>query len=510
MRKPFSTLLGLTALLMIVSACSTSTQAVQATATPAYTATFAASPCQFTVDSSLTEGKQVICGYVTVPENRAKPQGNQDKIAVAVFKGAGTTVQPDPTIFLQGGPGGRIIQDLATIITAQDYPVLVGSRDLILVDQRGTGYSQPSLQCSEITNLTYSTIDQNLTAQQSVDINNTALKQCHDRLVQQGIDLSAYTTYNDAADVHDVFTALKYKQVNLYSVSYGTRLALEIMRSFPQGIRSVILDSNDPPQSNVLTGLPYAMNRIFNKLFSGCQSDTTCTATYPQLSTEFYNEVAKLNTTPVTFSATDPSTNKSYQVLFNGDSLVSIFFQSFYVTPYIADLPQILEQTINGDYSQLSSIFDQLYFDNSVSYGVYYSVSCSEDAPFVTSQQIDAASQTFPAAIRTDQDISLQGEYAGCKIWNVPAVSKTEKDPVTSSIPSLVLEGEYDPITPPTNGDETAKTLKNSYVFQFPGVGHGVYLSALCPIQMVNAFIANPGQKPTSSCINTMQEPAFK
>jgi pimeloyl-ACP methyl ester carboxylesterase len=514
-------LVALGVVLVLTSCTITGVTTQSGTPTPSSgTGQFAQAPCPFSMGSGFIDGQNVICGYLSVPEDRHNPKSRKIQLAVATFKTPSANPAPDPVIFLQGGPGGRIVKDIAGAITSGflDLQTQFGNHDLILVDQRGTGYSTPSLQCPEVVRLQYQT-DVNVTPQQSVTIQNQALAQCRSRLVGEGINLSAYTTYTDANDIHDLIGALGYSQVDIYGVSYGTRLALEIMRSFPQHIRSVILDSTVPPQLRLLTSVPSSTARVFNTLFQGCASDPGCNAQYPNLASVFYSLITTLNAHPVTFQTTDQSTGTgSHTVLFHGDDLVNLAFTSFYVAQAIPLVPQLIYQVRNGDYSDASRLYGALIFDDSVSWGMYYSVECAEDVDFLNSATVAAAAQAYPPALRPDQLIGLEGELPACANWGVRKVATSESQPVTSAIPTLVMESEYDPITPPANGDLVAQTLSHSYKFLFPGVGHGAMLSnlgsqnpsAVCPTLVAIAFWNTPTQKPDGSCIPGMGEPQFQ
>ena len=502
-------------ILVVFAACSPINLQPSAPAKP--TATSARAPhfqtagCPFTLSSTFVQGKNVICGNLVVPEDRANTQSPMIRLAVARFKTPSTHPAADPIIFLQGGPGGRIIEDLAQIIVGNklDLSAQFGNHDLILIDQRGTGYSQPSLQCQEVVNLQFLT-DQQLSAQQQANMQNDGLKTCHARLASQGINPGAYTTLNDAADIHDLIQTLGYQQVDLYGVSYGTRLALEVMRAYPQHVRSVILDSTVPAQSSLITSVPTSTARVFKVLFDGCAADATCSAKYPQLGSVFYSLVTSLNAHPLTFTTTDSNTNKQYTVLFTGDQLSSLLFTSFYVSSVIPYLPAMIYQLKQGDTRVASALFGALMFDTSVSIGMYFSVECAEDITLTTPHDLDVAAQAYPQPIRTDSLIGLQGEIVGCRLWNVPQAPASEQQPVTSAIPTLVMESEYDPITPPSNGVLAAKTLSNSYQFLFPGTGHGAFLFNACPTNVGLAFFGNPSQKPDGACIATMGEPQFQ
>jgi len=332
--------------------------------------------------------------------------------------------------------------------------------------------------------------------------------------VKSGVELSAYNTLEDAADVHALIQALGYRQVTLYGASYGTRLALTVMRLFPGGIRSVVLDSVEPPQENAGTSVAGSAQRVFETLFRGCTLDAHCNKAYPQLRTTFYELVTKLDKQPITFTTTDVYyTGKTYTVLFAGSDLsaggdlVQLLFAALYNTQLIGQLPAMIFQASKGDYTLLSQIFGQAWF-STLSWGMYYSVECGEDYAFTTPQALLRATQVLlpqaqPAFDNRDQ-------YSICRVWNVKPVPSAQKKPVMSDIPTLVLSGEYDPITPPANGQLTAQALKHSYFFLFPGTGHGVEYNSSCADEIIHAFEDNPIQKPDSSCLAHLSEPVFQ
>jgi pimeloyl-ACP methyl ester carboxylesterase len=141
---------------------------------------------------------------------------------------------------------------------------------------------------------------------------------------------------------------------------------------------------------------------------------------------------------------------------------------------------------------------------------MWYSVACNEDAPVVTAHDIDVAEQTFSPPIRAADLFNLQGRFSVCRFWHVARAPVEEKTPVVSAIPTLILEGEYDPITPPSNGELAAQSLSHSYPLLFPATGHGVGFGALCPRRIILAFLTNPAQEPASRCVASMGGPAFQ
>ncbi|MBA3826460.1 MAG: alpha/beta hydrolase, partial [Ktedonobacterales bacterium] len=368
-------------------------------AAQAATSHFTTSKCGFTLGAGIVAGRDVRCGYLTVPENRAHPV-RSIRIAVAIFTSVDAHRASDPLIFLQGGPGGAIVADVGAAITAKNRAAIVGDHDLILVDQRGTGLSQPPLSCPEVNTQQLALLNQDLTPQKSAALYETAMAKCHTRLVHQGIDLSGYTTYNNAADVHDLILALGYPAVDIYGVSYGTRVALEIERSFPQHVRSVILDSSVPTQLRLQPSVASARTRVYATLFAGCQANANCNKKYPNLQGTFTALVARLNTHPLQVAVKD-TTNKSYKVLFKGADLYDFVWQVFYVSPFIKYIPDVIHQVSTGDTRLLGELFSILGFDTSTNLGVYYSVECAEGLPYTSPSEVTQADMVYPAAVRT-------------------------------------------------------------------------------------------------------------
>ncbi len=374
--------------------------------------------CPFPLGAGLVEGRDVSCGFLTVPEDRSLSQSPTIRLAVAIFKTPSSHPDPDPVLVLGGGPGGPQLATTGPLITASNLILVAPDRDFILLDQRGAGYSQPSLSCQA----------------------NESLQACHDRLVKEGINLNAYTTLESAADVHDLVRALGYQQVNLEGVSYGTRLALTVMRLFPADVRSVVLDSVLPPQVNHFTKIPHAAVRAFDVLFHRCATDPHCNAAYPKLQAIFYQLVADLNTTSITFQVT-PQTGNSITVHFTGNDLVLWLRGALYETRLIPQLPAVIFHIRQRDYTQLAQIYGTSINDT-MSWGLFYSVMCGEDAAFTTRHALQTSVQGLPPQAQPALlDFSLS-EFSVCQFWGSKPVPVVQKEPVTSTIPTLILQGE--------------------------------------------------------------------
>jgi pimeloyl-ACP methyl ester carboxylesterase len=452
-------------------------------------------------------GVSVECGWLTVPEDRAKPDnGREVRLHVAIFRSTRPDPPPDPIVYLEGGPGVDALERLPLVFDLWFRPFLA-NRDFILYDPRGAGYSTPSLACPELTKLSFDMLPMDVRAAESSRLWGEAALKCRERLVAEGIDLAQYNTLTGAADLEDLRLALGYEQWNLIGSSYGTRLALTAMREYPQGIRSVVLDSTRPPQINE-SQTPADAERAFQTLFRGCAADPDCNAAYPDLERVFYDLVEKLNTQPVTLPGVDPFTGRTYEVLINGDTLISTLFQAMYSTEIIPLLPRAIYGAAQKNEFSLwvRLIMNNVSQSDYFSYGVMYSSRCYDEILFETREAMAKADEPFPH----QQDVfDMTAFWDICNAWGVGVAPPIENQPVRSAIPALILAGTYDPATPPDDGKEAVATLRNGFFFEFPSSGHGVLLDGGCPLSMALAFLDNPQRQPDAACLAQLGGPAF-
>jgi pimeloyl-ACP methyl ester carboxylesterase len=445
----------------------------------------------------MIEGTNLRCGYVTVAEDHSNPTGKTIQLAVAIF----TSPSPDPAsiplISLQGGPGGAWLSVLGPAINSESAPALVGDRDLILVDQRGTGFSRPRLTCPRQVPPT---------ASEDVGQNESVayFTACRNYLDDQGIDLNAYNTTQNAADINDVRMALGYKQVDLYGVSYGTVLVQAILRAYGSSIRSAILDAVQPIQGNLVESGLIMPSRGIEALVKGCAANAACNRAYPRLGETFYRLVASLNARPLILRFTNPATGQAQQDQLTGAGFANVIFHAQYQTELIPHLPLVIAATAAGQYQPLSQLMGpagEVDEVSSVALGMYYSVVCSEDAPFTSAAELTAAAAALRPEIRQSKLASALNTLKICAAWDVNEAPADFSEPVTSSVPTLLLSGQYDPITPPSNATEVTHMLDRAVHFEFPGYGHGVKLSSACANGVAQAFLARPGASPDSSCL---------
>ncbi len=464
--------------------------------------------CMFDLPIGITE-EDIECGYLTVPlyyegtGETIKTDGAPLQLAVARLRSRLPNSGDVPLFMAQGGPGGSTIDVFLQQVLISP---LYGTREIVLFDQRGTLYSKPFLDCPELLDLTIQTLDKDLSVAESIKMSNEASLACRERLSEQGIDLSAFNSLENAGDVDALRKALGYEQIDLYGVSYGTFLALQTVRSYPQSLRAVILDAVVPPQVNFITTAPQTTNRAFEALFTACEQQDSCRTSYPNLRAYFYQLVDRLTKSPVTFYLQDSATGKNYQTLMNGDFLQSVLFQMIYSTELIPFLPKMIWDAGHGKYNLIQQIMPMVIFDRTMSNGMYYSVTCAENSDF-TPQQIDLSG--LPPQLSKDAITEAEGFINLCNSWNVQDLTTQVDQVITSEVPTLILNGQFDPITPAYFGELVAKTLKNSTVFTFPNTGHGSAFSSGCSIQIVSDFLSNPSSSPDGSCIQQLPPVKF-
>lgn len=461
--------------------------------------------CRFSVPARTN----IECGYLTVPEDRNSKNSPMIRLHFAIVHSVNEDPAPDPVVILHGGPGGYALDSMDLWLYL--FSITIRDRDLIILDQRGTGYSQPSLNCPEAEEQWYQSWGHNTPT--AIDNQNylQALLSCRDRLIKEGIDLNAYTSAANAADVDDLRQALGYSEWNLYGSSYGTRLALTIIRDHPDGVRSVVLDSVYPPQVDLTTTQTVSFERSLDLLFAACTADLSCNEKYPDLKTTFYGLAEQLDKEPVKFQLIRPSNSMFYDVILNGDRFIWTTRQLLYLTDQIPVVPARITALQEGETASLAEQMKWfIFFDDFWSEGMFYSIHCAEDVPSSTEQDAQRLNDTVNPRLIQAIDPS-KFFYPLCSAWNTNQPTAIENEPIISDIPTLILSGEFDPVTPPAWGQLTAETLSNSQFLEFPGFGHGILGSGPdtgnCSKQIVNAFISNPDATVDASCIDSLERP---
>ncbi len=491
------------------AASPTPTPTATPTAYPTAMPTIAYSPvlenvkCKF----DIPEGAFVNCYTVSVPEDRTNPKSEMVKLAVAVYHSKSKNPAADPVIFLQGGPGGEVVTSFAYQST-YDFIVapFLEKRDFIVFDPRGTGLSEPSLVCKELSTVYSQDIRGQIPASSRNMIYSNAFLSCHGAMRIGGVNLAAYTSDASAADVKDILAALNYKTADLYGASYGTRMAQSIMRLYPEIVRAVVVDSVVPAETKFFNDLPAGENGALDAMFAACAADEKCHQTYPDLENVFWQLVDRLDKNPVKVTA-PLYTGGTLTEYVNGSTLISVVTLGMLKSSEVTVVPQSIYQVNQGDYTTLIQYQASLPYEfEGISPSVYVSVMCHEHLLATTPDQLKADTAPFHA----EQDYArlpffgtVDDMFKTCKNWGAVAPSPEETAPVVSDIPTLVISGKYDTVTPPAWGRLLASHLSRSFFYEFPNQGHCPTFAdgTKCALGLVLDFLDDPSRAPNSMCL---------
>ena len=476
------------------------------TATSQPEAAWEEASCPMDLPPGAVEGEHITCGYVTVPEVRSAPGGDESnsrtiRLAIAVIHSAGNEPAPDPLVMLAGGPGQSALGSFVQILAAPGMEGFWAEREIVLVEQRGTRYSTPFLQCEEISELKLDLLDKNLADEDEEARKLEAWTACRDRFVQSGVDLAAYNSVENAADIMAVADALGYDQVNLYGGSYGSLLAQHIMRDYPQRVRSAVLDAVSPlrHEPNMLYKA-HATDRALRLLFTRCEEDPACNDTYPDLEQVYFDLVDRLNADPVTLQIRNPDTGETHDLLLTGDRLIVQTRDLLYLTAILPSLPGAIYDMAAGDFALLELIQSQFMFQLNLADGMYNSVVCTELADFTKADMADAEG-LYPEVAEAVEDLIDEVMLQPCQVWGVEYLGNQVTEPVAGDVPALFLSGEFDPTVPPHLSDVAAEKLTNAYLYTFPGIGHSLLGTSPCAHAMMLAFLDDPTQAPDARCL---------
>jgi len=454
--------------------------------------------CPVELPKVIVEGRDITFGYVTVPAFHAEPERGTVRIAVALVHSTGKTPAPDPLIMGMGGPGGSGLDGILPLVLSKKGEALLAQRDVIVYEQRGVKYTDPHLACPEVTKVKQAHIGEEVPAEEEL----AAVAACRDRLVAEGVDLNAFNTVESAADIPFIIDVLGYKgQFNYYGVSYGTILGQYLMRDYGERLRSVILDGVAPVDLYVISEHATMADRMFRLLFESCAADPECSEDYPNLEALFLETADNLNENPAMFTIEDPDGNE-YQVSLTGNHFVyGMVLLAYEPGAAVAYVPMFIKQIAEGNYTIPKILAEHHYFgEESLAPGMRDAIRCSVNWSNIDSETDD--SNLYP------QVVSAMGSDGGqaerCAIWNVAPLGEYVKEPVVSDIPTLLISGEYDPVTPRSYADRVAANFSHSYSYTFPGGAHGNFLNLECTDNITLAFLENPTQEPDASCIDDM------
>lgn len=400
-------------------------------------------PCTFPNVARAAE-----CRTVTVPENRAKPTGRSIDLNVVVLK-APAPGQADPILFFAGGPG----QGAATLVAglATEIDPLAPDRDIILIDQRGTGRSHP-LTCDD----GFLLVD---------PAQAPALRKCYETL-RAGADLDSYGTDEAAEDAAQVVRVLGYTQVNVVAASYGTRLAIRFMQQYPRLVRTAVLRAVAPAGFNILGDAGRHASAALAQVLDDCRADTRCHAAFPDLAADLTRLRERLQAQPEPVSA---------------GMLDTVIYALLLSAPTRQMIPWLIHAAAGGDMAALASTaraMDAIY--KTVAVGQYLSIVCGEDLPYL--RQRDKAPPTF--------DAGTGMVASACATWRVERAPQLTRTRLAQ--PTLIVSGALDPAMPPGVGQAALRDFTRGTHVVLPATAHGPMFAG-CATDIARSFIASAG-----------------
>jgi pimeloyl-ACP methyl ester carboxylesterase len=393
------------------------------------------------------------CGVLELPENHDRPQGRQLAIGVAVVPAASGKALADPIVLLMGGPGENAIGSAAYF--AKQFNALLDERDLLLIDQRGTGRSTP-LRCD-----LYSPAEAAANLQDFLPL--AAVKRCAQQWHARA-DLSQYTYAHLARDIEAIRSALGYGQLNLYSASYGTRAALIYLRMFPQHIRTVYFGSTVPLDETIPVPLAKAAQLAMDKTFAACAADVKCRAAFPDLPAQFREVLARLDS-----GVNVPLAGHAGTFPLTRGRVAEFLRAKLYRAEGAADVPWLIHQAHAGNWTP---IVDGILAgvqgrDVEISAGSFFAIACNGDVAFIREQDVVTQTQgTFVGDYRVRQ------QQAACKEWPKDSLAPGYRDSVHSPVPALFTSGDIDPATPLWFTGRVAKNFPNRIEVVLRNQGH--------------------------------------
>lgn len=402
---------------------------------------------------------KALCGELEVPLDPADPSGETITLFVAKVPALARSAEASAFTIIAGGPGQASTQAYTSLRGA--FERVRRERDIILVDQRGTGRSSIQ-QCDA----------EDAQTMESAEFDPALIREVTERcLAKLGDKVKFYTTSAAVHDLDKVREALGYAQLDIYGVSYGTRVAQHYLRRYPEQTRTVVLDGVVPVTLPLGPGIGLDAQRALDLIFARCVNQSDCHLAFGDISRKFDELLALTREAPIALMLDDPISAEKVPTTFGyGELLMAVRMMS-YSPETAALLPYMIDQASKGNYQPLAAqaLLNMENLTDMLAMGMHNSVACTEDVPFYDHDAIKSDS----LATAYMGDLAYKGLVETCKTWPRGPIDEDFTEPFVSAAPVLVLSGEVDPVTPPVNGDKAAKYLQNARAVTLPGQGHG-------------------------------------
>jgi len=425
------------------------------------------------------------CGVLKVPEDRSQSGGATIELHVAVIPALNRRATAAPLFLLAGGPGQGATAMYTSLAAA--FARVNRNHDIVLVDQRGTGKSEP-LSCEYPD-------DWQAQGDLTAALRQATLTCLH----KYGDRVRFYTSGAAVADLAAVREALGFRLIDLYAVSYGTRVAQLYMRRFPATVHAVILDGVTFPEQAIGPDTPLDGQRALDLIVARCENSRQCAAAYPRLRQELDDLRRQFGSQKSMITIDDPNSGLPLKIEFNRSMLnASLRFLS-YSAAQASLLPTLIHRAADGSLAPLAAqtIMTARQVGDQLASGMQNSVICSEDVPFFSAADIDRAaiSRTYQGTDQLDAFLEI------CKLWPRGPVDEDLHSPLLSEIPTLLLSGEADPVTPPADAERAARGLKHHRNLILSGEGHGQVATGCVPKLMAEFLDAAAPERLDAACL---------
>src|SRR5262245_44475252 len=425
------------------------------------------------------------CYFLEVPERRDDTGARIIKLWVDVVTPDGVATDALPLVWLTGGPG-----DAASQILDQRLMFSAGARrPLVFVDQRGTGKSEPRLDCKELDALV---VPGTQPWPERVEAARSAARACRQKLVSAGVDLDGYNTAEDAADIVALRKALGYDRWLVYGRSYGGRLAQQVLKLDEGAIAGVILDSSITSSRLGPASLVERAKDAIARLSAACAAQPACAGNTPDLAETFDAAIARMDGTPYASSVKNAD---GTALVVSGEEVASGAFDAQYDPDLIPLLPGAARSIADGQTGIIDALAGQLTMENGSATGLFGTSLCADDGA-----EMSAADQAVLADPGNYGSLLLGWPYPVCDVWAVPPVPGGPLTEPVSDVPVLLMEGGLDPVAPPRFADTIAAGLSHATVVVIPAGGHGNAFGSACASSISDAFLADPYATLDTSC----------
>ncbi len=438
--------------------------------------------------------QEVLCGVHTVYEDRRQQQGRTIDIQFGIIPAVAIDKEDDPLVFFAGGPGQGSTEVAGFADVA--FEDIAENRDIVLIDQRGMGTSHP-LDCETSDDISLLLLSE----EERARIAREELQTC---LGQLDADVTKYTQDLANEDIHEILLALGYEQVNLYGGSWGTRSALLYNAQFPQHVRSMILDGSAPPANTVPLYANADAERSLQALFRDCAADAICQAAFPELERNFNAVLDTLGDEGIEVSLADATSGEEITFRLTRNIFANGILAILYSPQVSRLIPIIVRQSAANDFRALSAVMDAMNGSVGISVGAQMSVLCAEDYPRISQQEIASeAEKGFVGSAFIDVFANA------CSVWPQAPLPEIYSQDLSSQVPTLILSGAIDPITPARWGDRMAELLTNSLHLVAPNTGHNVAPFGCAPELMAQFVSEASVANLDSSCLDALTRPSF-